>query len=150
MRRTLLGIAIGATATASLVGLVLTAVLTSRDYTFVASAYSGDTAKMRSALRRGADPNAGALQGLTVLTVASGRGDAEVVQLLLSHGADPNLASMYGMTPLGSAIEAKSPAAVKALLDAGADLSMKHEGELPLDLARALGEKSVIELLKRR
>ena len=89
--------------------------------------------------------------GMTVLMVASVRGNPEMVEALIKRGANVNLKRYVGDTPLMLAAGSDNVKTVSLLLKAGADPNVKvispHAGELtPLTLAINLSEQHRIEI----
>jgi len=58
--------------------------------------FAGHEDLVRLLLERGADVNARAPNGSSVLMMAAREGHASLAELLLAHGADPGLRNMYG------------------------------------------------------
>ncbi|HET8671376.1 MAG TPA: ankyrin repeat domain-containing protein [Candidatus Saccharimonadales bacterium] len=89
--------------------------------------------------------------GMSVLMVASVRGNPEMVEALIKRGANVNLKRYVGDTPLMLAAGSDNVKTVTLLLKAGADPNVKvvspHAGELtPLTLAINLSEQHRIEI----
>ena len=77
------------------------------------------------------------------------RNDAPLVELLLARGASVDAADGEGNTPLHQAAFMNAPAAARALLARGAKKSARNKArQTPLDLAKARGERALIELLR--
>jgi ankyrin repeat protein len=98
----------------------------------------GETARVKTLLQAGADPELVDSEGTTPLYVASVNGEAEVVRLLLAAGASPDTES-NGLgsegTPLCAAACWGHTEAVHALLTRGADPNMHEDhgtGRSPL------------------
>ncbi len=68
--------------------------------------------------------------GVSMLHVASGKGNLELVQYLLEQGANPNLSGVKGNGALHLAVEADNPDVVRALLAAGAQLDSQNDDGL--------------------
>lgn len=94
-----------------------------------AAILAGDTARVKAALRAGADPQRGDSEGTTPLYVASVNGEAEIARLLLTAGASPDVESS-GLgsdgTPLCAAACWGHTDTVRELLAHGADPNL-HE-----------------------
>ena len=86
--------------------------------------------------------------GVTPLSVACTRGDAETVDALLAAGADANLAIPGEETPLMTAARTGRVGVVNALLARGAEASAKLPGgQTALMWAAAEGHTAVVEAL---
>jgi outer membrane protein assembly factor BamB len=90
-----------------------------------AAVRSGDAAKVKAELDKGADVNARNEIGVTALWIACSNGKGEVVDLLVERGADVNARDgIWYQTPLsislGAFIGGTNPDIVKRLLKAGA------------------------------
>jgi ankyrin repeat protein len=68
-------------------------------------------------LSRGADINARAKHGRTVLHWAAGIGDLEWIKFLLRHGADPNMQTKARQSPWMLAVKWKRPQAATLLVE---------------------------------
>lgn len=98
---------------------------------------SGDTAAIRSALKRGADANGRDAAGNPALMLAAMYGDATAVRALLDAGANPNQPNAAGATALMWAIPDREK--VRALLHAGADVNARSgPGRTPLLIAASV------------
>jgi ankyrin repeat protein len=86
------------------------------------AALDGDVDSARKLLAAGADVDAVAAVGTSVLVMAVHRGYRELVTLLLEAGANPNAAGA-GYTALHSAVLRGDADVVERLLDSGADLN---------------------------
>ena len=90
---------------------------------------NGNAAIMERLLKAGADPNATAQEGQTMLMTAALSGKADAVRLLLTRGATVDTKEPYrGQTALMWAAAEGNTAAVDVLLEAGADLKLKSNG----------------------
>ncbi|MER6100845.1 ankyrin repeat domain-containing protein [Streptomyces sp. NPDC001832] len=101
----------------------------------------GDTARVKAALRAGADPERGDSEGMTPLYAASVGGKPEIARLLLTAGASPD-AESSGLgsegTPLCAASCWGHTETVRELLTHGADPNLHEDhgaGRSPLDWA---------------
>ena len=114
----------------------------------VAAVKTGDTARLRTLLREGADPDAAELDGSTALLWASHRDDVESVRLLVDAGADASAANDLGASPLWAAGQNGSATVVRALLEAGADPDRALlSGETPVMVAARAGSADVVAQL---
>jgi ankyrin repeat protein len=116
---------------------------------------AGDTARVKAALRAGADPEQGDSEGTTPLYVASVNGEAEVARLLLAAGASPD-AESSGLgsdgTPLCAAACWGHAETVRELLAHGADPNLHEDhgaGRSPLHWANIGPHPETAELLKK-
>lgn len=84
--------------------------------------------------------------GMTVLHLASLKGNEEHVRFLLSVGADPNVRGVDQSTPLHLAAEAGSEAVVEVLLeDVRTDVCAREiGGDTPLHVAAEMGYVSIV------
>jgi hypothetical protein len=111
---------------------------------------SGDAARVKELLRRGANPNARDEYGLCPLHYAPWNRRAEVARVLLEHGADVN-ARALSMTPLHRAATFGNVEVARVLLEYGADVNAKDKkGWTPLHIAATDGHVGVVELLLER
>ena len=95
-----------------------------------------------------ADAREESILGLTALTSAALRGDAEIVGLLVSRNADVNALARNGWSPLMAASARGHVPVLGILLKAGADKSMKHRyGATSLDFAKSAKCSQAVELL---
>jgi len=77
-------------------------------------------------------------------------GDAEIVQLLIEHQARLDYATPSGTTALHVAVQRNQPECLRRLIGAGAAVRLKTDkGKTPLALAKAAGDKDMIEALKK-
>jgi outer membrane protein assembly factor BamB len=84
------------------------------------AARAGDTARVASALDRGADVNARTRYAVTALSFAADKGHLEVARLLLDRGADVNAQdSFYGLRPINMALGNRHFALARLLLERG-------------------------------
>ncbi|MEU1404901.1 ankyrin repeat domain-containing protein [Streptomyces sp. NPDC005728] len=120
-----------------------------------AAALVGDTARVKTLLRSGVDPEQGDSEGTTPLYLASVNGEAEIVRLLLAAGASPDTESSgVGSegTPLCAAACWGHTETVRELLVHGADPNLREDrgtGRSPLDWALAGPHPETVELLTR-
>jgi ankyrin repeat protein len=138
--------------------------------------FDGDTDKVRSLLKDGADANStlnatyqiapdgnisasfsvpifGAAQqeaGMSVLSFAAMQGSADIIRLLLDKGAEINSRDKYGQTPLILAAWQGDTESVQSLLNAHADVTARDgSGQTALMWAQMEGHSAVAEVLKR-
>jgi ankyrin repeat protein len=115
---------------------------------------AGDSEKVESLIRHGADLNLAANTGFTPLMVAANRPDATAaIHLLLRRGASvaPPKA-LHGSTPLFFAVSAGNADAVKLLLERGANPRTKTMvggafSAAPLEMAVIQGDVPVVQAL---
>lgn len=108
--------------------------------------HNGDTAAVRSLLKRGANANARDQAGATPLMHAGAFANEACMKLLLAAGADANAASNAGYTPLLWSLA--DPAKVRLLLRHKADPKPKaKDGNSALILARQAGFQAAVPLL---
>jgi len=85
-----------------------------------AAARAGDTARVTTALDKGADVNAKTRYGATALTFAADKGHIGVVKLLIARGADVNVQdTFYRMRAVDMAMMNNHPDVVTLLLERG-------------------------------
>ena len=109
----------------------------------------GNIAWIRQAIAWGADANAMASEGESLLCLAIRLGKVEAVSLLLAVGADANGKTPEGLPVLSLALHPKNPEIVKALLEARADLEVSQSalGDSALQLAIRQGDLPLTALL---
>jgi uncharacterized protein len=103
-------------------------------------------------LDRGADVNAIAPRGHTVLALAASFDDAPFVRELLARGADPNVpdAQLASSTPLILAAKSGNRVMVDALLEHGADPKVRDVfGQTPLSRARERRDDVIAQRLQQ-
>lgn len=97
------------------------------------AAMAGDTEEVRRLIEEeGADPNATAEGGPSLLTWPMLADSAEGVEALLDHGADPNLPIPEFGSPMAIAARAEKPAFLRAMLDHGGDPDAMTDNHEPL------------------
>jgi ankyrin repeat protein len=107
-------------------------------------------------LEKGADVNARNRHGQTALMIAATEGNPDAVTLLAAHGANLDCTAKYGLSALMIAVVRGHGDVVRALLAVGADQSIRgtgapgFAGKTALDLARARGDRLLIEMLQAR
>jgi len=111
---------------------------------------AADIEVVRYLLENGADPNFPDAYGETPLSIAIRKGYINIARLLLGYGADANLYnSVLGEFPLTIAVKNGDLAMTKLLLTYGADPYLADDsGFSPLDCAREIGLKDIIQTLK--
>lgn len=132
--------------------VVKTAERTLDEVALLEAAIKGDTARVKSLLDRGVNPDAKDAEGRTPLTEAAFYGHTEIAKALLDHGANLYAKKNDGQTPLTTAAGHKAIVemfareiqlleaagrgdtnAVKKLLEQGASVKVKDpDGRTPL------------------
>ena len=105
------------------------------------AAVEGKADKVAELLKKGANPDARNVGGITVLMEAAGGGETAIVKALLDHGAKIDLQDRRGMTALMEAAEKGKIKEVKMLVEKGADLNLRSATGATA-LAFALAEKN--------
>ena len=101
----------------------------------------------RILIRRGADPDMQAIDGVTAAMYASGNGHTEVVKLLLEKGIDPNLQAIEGMTALMMAAQNGHAEIAEMLINYGANYNHQAtDGFTSLMIASQNGHPGVVKL----
>lgn len=99
-------------------------------------------------LDRGANVDAGTIQGETPLYLATAAGSENIVKLLLNKGASINVANELGQTILHAAVEGNNENIVKIFLELGLSVNAKdNSGVNPLLTAAGRAKESIIQLL---
>ena len=128
------------------------------DTPLMTAALSGDLAKVRALLAKGANVNEGNRLGMTPLMFAVGatpigpgghRCNPDLLKELLDRGADVN-AQAVGGTALLFAVENGDIAAVSTLLARGADPNLHGPTGTPLEQAAARREPEIVSKLLAR
>ncbi len=121
------------------------------DFQLVTAARAGNTARVKTLLKSGADANATNRPGWTALVYSAARGDSEAVQALLDAGADAdrsNREASRGLTPLIYTARGGHPVTARILLGAGADVNADRGGMTPLKMATSRDQTSMVQLLQ--
>jgi uncharacterized protein len=125
----------------------------SNDSPLIMAAYKGHTEIVRLLLEAGADVAAvdPGMQA-TALHAASYAGRTEAAKLLIEFGIEiDKQGPVNGYTALHDAIWENNIETARVLIDAGANLNLKsHEGQTPLDFAKAKHRKEIISLIEQR
>ncbi len=116
---------------------------------------SGDLAKVRLLVSKGADVNARSKQGRTPLLIAAAHDGAfEIVKLLIEKGADISAKDFGGSTALLLATDANDTNTISLLLEKGADANARtglspinFAGQTPLMNAAGHGNVEAIKML---
>ena len=122
------------------------------DAPLVMAAYLGHTEIVKRRLEAGADVKAvDPSMKATALHAAAYAGRTEAAQLLIEHGIDINKQGpRNGYTALHDAIWQNNIDTAKVIIDGGADLELKsHDGETPLDFAKAKRRKEIVGMIER-
>lgn len=123
------------------------------DVPLIMAAYLGHSEITRLLLEAGADVRA-VDPGMkaTALHAAAYAGRAEPARLLIQHGVDIDAQGPYnGYTALHDAIWQNNVETARVILEAGADLTLRnHEGQTPLEMAKAHGRKQIAALIEQR
>jgi ankyrin repeat protein len=125
----------------------------SGDVPLIMAAYLGHTEITRMLLEAGADVRA-VDPGMkaTALHAAAYAGRTEPARLLIQHGIDIDAQGPYnGYTALHDAIWQNNVDTAHVIIDAGADLTLRnHEGQTPLEMAKARKRQQIVALIERR
>jgi ankyrin repeat protein len=112
------------------------------------AAANGYTRVCRILIRKGADPNLQAIDGITAAMYASYNGYVKIVKLLLERGFNLDLQAIDGMTALMMACQNGHTKIVKLLLDNGANINLQAtDGYTSLMLASQNGYTEIVKLL---
>jgi len=90
------------------------------------AAKTGDLAKVRFLIQKGADPTKEDADLHSVLYYAAVGGNPEILRLLLEHGADLNYTNKWGNTALHYATAYGNVGAVRILCEAGANINVTN------------------------
>lgn len=120
------------------------------DSLLMLAAYNGNEPGVRVLLESGADPDALNDNGQSPLAGVAFKGETAIAKLLLEHGAKPD-GTGADRTPLMVAAMFDKLDVATLLLDHGADPQARDKAGLgALDLARAMGAKTVPDLIESR
>jgi len=122
------------------------------DAPLVMAAYRGHTDIVRQLLDAGADLAAvDPSMKATALHAAAYAGRTEAARLLIERGIDiDRQGPRNGYTALHDAIWQDNVDTAEVIIAGGADLTLKnHEGQTPLDFARAKRRKEIVALIER-
>lgn len=114
----------------------------------------GDSAKVSSLLKKGANPNRNPRDGSTPLILAANNGHLAVVRILLENGADVNGSHSMGGTALIVAAASGRVEVVKLLLQYKADphaelrSHFSYGGRTAIVVAAQEGHSDIVSLLK--
>jgi uncharacterized protein len=123
------------------------------DAPLVMAAYLGHSAIVKALLEAGADIAAvDPSMKATALHAASYAGRSEAAALLIQYGIDIDKQGPYnGYTALHDAIWQNNVETARVIIESGANLQLKsHEGETPLEMARARGRKEIAALIEQK
>jgi ankyrin repeat protein len=120
----------------------------------------GDEIGVKILLELGADPSGLGYENYpsciyahefsSPLYQASYGGHINIVRMLLDAGADPNLLQGEGVTPLVEAVRKQNIEIIKLLLVHGAKVDLPGLYYKPMDIAKQLGNRQIINLLKSK
>lgn len=123
------------------------------DVPLIMAAYLGHTEITRLLLEAGADVRA-VDPGMkaTALHAAAYAGRTEPARLLIQYGIAIDAQGPYnGYSALHDAIWQNNVETARVIIEAGADLALRnHEGQTPLEMARARGRSEIAALIERR
>ncbi|WP_415407924.1 ankyrin repeat domain-containing protein [Sulfurovum sp. CS9] len=139
---------------------------TSLEADLLATAKTGDLAKVKNLLASGVDVNAKDKNGWTPLLMALGHGlqvplvpiNVNIIKTLIQAGADLNWETPRGQTPLNMAVHREDLEVVKVLIAAGAKVNQKiksksapdyYQGATPIFMAVESKNLEVIKELIR-
>jgi ankyrin repeat protein len=109
----------------------------------------GNTEKVRSLLRAGADVNARDTNGDTPLIISAFHGLSETAEILLEQGADLNAKNNLGNTALMEAAAMNKAETIRLLLAKGADVNVKNIiGLSAVDAAQEKDYRNIVRLLE--
>ena len=111
---------------------------------------SEDMQTMKRLIQLGANPDVRSALGVTPMMNAVQSRKLPHIKFLISAGADVNAQDKRGFTSIHRAAEMGQTEVVALLLDHGADPTLEVNGQTPLSLAEAMGEKETISLLRSR
>ncbi|MEA4863110.1 MAG: ankyrin repeat domain-containing protein [Victivallaceae bacterium] len=119
---------------------------TMNNTTFCVAAWSGNTAKVESALKAGLNPDG--CNGIFPLSFAAAGDNPAAIPLLVAAGADANKTDTRGKPPLWTAMENNKMGAAAALVKAGANVNAKDaSGDTPLCRASREGLTEWVKFL---
>jgi uncharacterized protein len=114
----------------------------------VAAVRAGDAQRVRSALKRGVDPDAIDANGWTALIHAAAGNQIEIADLLIEAGANVNARTQDGATPLMAAAVMGHARMAQTLLDDGADPTLRNKNGADARVkAEEYGHANVVALL---
>ena len=123
------------------------------DIPLIMAAYLGHTEITRLLLEAGADVTAvDSGMKATALHAAAYAGRTEPARLLIQHGVAIDAQGPYnGYTALHDAIWQNNVETARVIVEAGADLTLRnHEGQTPLEMAKARGRKQIVAMIEQR
>jgi len=123
------------------------------DVPLIMAAYLGHTEITGLLLEAGADVTA-VDPGMkaTALHAAAYAGRTEPAKLLIEYGVDVDAQGPYnGYTALHDAIWQNNVETARLIVEAGASLDLRnHEGQTPLEMAKARGRKQIVAIIEQR
>ncbi|ELA6610320.1 ankyrin repeat domain-containing protein [Vibrio alginolyticus] len=114
------------------------------------AAYHGNEAQVIELLKLDPDPDDRDSYGGTALHAAMFQDNVRIVELLIDAGFDVNaVGPRNGYTPLHDAVWGNNLPALKLLVAHGGDVTIKgHDGNTPLEKARAEGKDAIVAYLE--
>jgi ankyrin repeat protein/uncharacterized membrane protein len=121
---------------------------TDKNAELVEAVKSGDLARVKQLLEKGADANTRTKYEYTPLHYAAEKGYLDVVKALISHGASINARTYFGVTPLHLAADKGNIDVIRFLINRGADVNSRdRKGNTPLHYSVLAGLTNVVKLL---
>lgn len=121
----------------------------SKEQDFIWAAMEGKTGKMEDMIKEGGislnaiDPT----YGMSAMHWASISDEDDAIELLLKNKANTEVRDDEGFTPLHRAVMMKNEDIVKLLKEYHADVNAKSKNGTPIEIAKALDEDDMVEIL---